>query len=221
MKQHASFGAFAAVALALSLLVISSGSHAQTTAGSNADSTAVSSPQNIGNPNIAVNSYGSDRVRYSGMPVASAGSTFVSAPSSDTCSEAGDALAVQTGPVAFNANKGGGMQSRCNDRADTRSMKETGEDAVAITMRHCQNPEKAAAYEDAADLRDDLKLRIALAPSGNITDAQRKFIDEVSFRCPDRLRPEWALEREGKVRAKQYGAAPAPVAQPKPWAAGG
>jgi len=197
-------------AVALVLSVLAFGARAESTAGSVSGSIAQTDIQNVGSPNIAVNSYApeSTRVRYSGMPVASAGSTFVNSGSNDTCTEAGDALAVQTGPLAFNANKGGGMQLKCNDRADTRSMKETGEDAVAVTMRHCQNPEKASAYEDAAELRDAVRTReMEAASKAGDLERYKKAEASPSFRCPDRLRPQWALEKEGKTVPAQRTAA--------------
>jgi hypothetical protein len=137
-------------------------------------------------------------IRQHGLPVSSAASTFVNGPAGDTCAKPGDAVSGQAATFGFSANKGGSMSDECNDRADTRSMKETGEDAVAITMRHCQSPAKAAAYEDAADLRD--KVVAQLAPAARASQP-------ASFRCPDRLRPQWAKDRDaGKT---SVAAAPA------------
>lgn len=187
---------------------------AQSTAETASTSRAETAIQNVGSPTIITNAPADTTIRQHGLPVSSAASTFVNGPAGDTCAGPGDALSIQTGVFGASANKGGGMVVSCNDRADTRSMRETGEDAVAVTMRHCQNPEKAAAYEDAADLRDAVTRKLSESV---------RFATPPSFRCPDRLRPRWALEREGKVQAQATPAIAAQPArrQPMPWQAGG
>lgn len=188
---------------------------AQSSAETLSASRAETRIDNVGSPTINNNAPADQTIRQHGLPVASAASTFVNGPSGDTCSEPGDAISAQFRVVGVSANKGGGMQAQCDDRADPRSMKETGEDAVAITMRHCQSPKKAEAFEDAADLRDAVVARMAPAA---------RAAAPASFRCPDRLRPSWALEREGKkATAALNDGQPQPVAtrQPMPWQAGG
>lgn len=167
-------------------------------------STARTDIQNVGSPTINNYSPSETTIRQHGLPVSSPASNFVNGPAGDTCANPGDAVSVQTAVVGIAATKGGGTSVDCNDRADPRSMKETGEDAVAITMRHCQNPNKAAAYEDAADLRDAVRARMTL---------EAQAAAPASFRCPDRLRPSWALEREGR-RAPAQRVANSPSADP-------
>lgn len=164
---------------------------AQSTAETQSLSRAETAISNVGSPTINNNSapVTDATIRQHGLPVSSAASTFVNGPAGDTCAKPGDAISGQAATFGFSATKGGGESAQCDDRADPRSMKETGEDAVAITMRHCQSPRKAEAYEDAADLRDAVVARMPEAV---------RMVQPVSFRCPDRLRPTWALEREGK-----------------------
>lgn len=195
--------------IAIILCALVAPAFAQSSAETRSLSTAETAIQNVGSPTINNIAPSEQVIRQHGLPVSSAASTFVNGPAGDTCANPGDAVSVQAATFGVSANKGGGMSVNCNDRADPRSMKETGEDPVAITMRHCQNPAKAAAYEDAADLRDAV---VAQLP------ATQRAAAPVSFRCPDRLRPDWALKREGKAVAA------VPVAarkQPAPWQAGG
>lgn len=201
------------ITLALCLLVVPA--FAQSSAETRSLSTAETAISNVGSPTINNYAPAEQTIRQHGLPVSSAASTFVNGPAGDTCAKPGDAISAQAAGWGVSANKGGGESVNCNDRADPRSMKETGEDAVAITMRHCQNPAKAAAYEDAADLRD--KIIAAMPPAARLAAP-------ASFRCPDRLRPQWALDREGKAR--QVAAARdvegfATRKQPAPWQAGG
>lgn len=176
---------------------------AQSSAETNSLSTARTDIQNVGSPTINNYAPAEQTIRQHGLPVSSAASTFVNGPAGDTCAGPGDAVSGQAATFGFSATKGGGMVVPCNDRADPRSMKETGEDAVAITMRHCQSPAKAEAYEDAADLRDAVVARM---------EPEARTRAPLSFRCPDRLRPSWALEREGKkAQTALNGGQPAPA----------
>ena len=166
------------------------------TAETSSLSRAETAIQNVGSPIINNNSapITDATIRQHGLPVNSAASTFVNGPGGDTCALPGDAVSGQGATFGFSANKGGGIGDDCNGRADARSMGETRQDPVAITMRHCQNPKNAEAFEDAADLRDAV---VAQMPPAERAKAPS------SFRCPERLRPQWA-----KQKSQQTAAAP-------------
>jgi len=178
------------IVLAVALFTVLS-VRAETTAGSQSGS--VASTENVNAPVFnmpAAPAFTETVVKQRGLPVATPGTAFVNAPSSDTCTEAGNALAIQTGPVGINASKGGGMQVPCDVRARAINGKVTGRSQTYVQMTQCQDARSAEATEDEADYIDSLPL-----PPGTT-------VRVLAFRCPDRLRPQWAKDREaGSKRA--------------------
>ena len=171
------------------------GTHANSSSGSEA--AAVSSPQNIGNPNITLNTTSPALTRgavdYNTNQASTGPTVFVNPPSADTCSRPG--LGVSGGWVSGNAgiNVPMGASDTCETRADAINLKVTGAPQEVIKARQCQNPAIAKAYEDAG------------------------------FPCPrgDKAASADAFEQEAQ-KTSWWGTAPGAVpAQPKPWMAGG
>lgn len=171
------------------------GTHANSSSGSEA--AAISSPQNIGNPIVNLNTTAPALTRgavdYTTNAAATGPTVFVNPPSADTCAKAG--LGISGGWVSGNAgvNVPMGASDTCETRADAINLKVTGAPPEVIKARQCQNPAIAQAYQDAG------------------------------FPCP-KVRPTAAaddLEAEGQ-RTGWWGTAPRTVStQPKPWMAGG
>ncbi|UNA00805.1 hypothetical protein ZHS_49 [Edwardsiella phage vB_EpM_ZHS] len=199
------------------LIAASFSAFADATSESSAGSVAQASPQNIGNPVVNVNSapqlgYTENKVTHSGLPVSSAAFVGVNAPANDTCNEAGDAISVQAKVFGAAASKGGAMQVACDVRARALNGKYTGRSQAWINATQCQDPNSASATEDEADMIE--------------ADARDRGVAVKAWRCPDRLRPQWAKDREASGRKAQAAleAQPmtsAPAPRPQPWQAGG
>jgi len=199
------------------LIAASFSAFADSTSESSAGSVAQASPQNIGNPTVNVNSapqlpYTENKVTHSGLPVSSAAFVGVNAPANDTCNEAGDALSVQAKVFGAAASKGGPMQVACDVRARALNGKYTGRSQAWINATHCQDPNSAAATEDEADMIE--------------ADARDRGQAIKAWRCPERLRPQWAKDREADQKRASASIEGRPVvavpaARPQPWQAGG
>lgn len=147
-----SFGAFTLTALGLTLLVMTSGVRAESNATSGSTAGAVVAPQNIGNPNITIESGpDSTRARFHTNQAATAATVFVNAPSADVCAKAGTGVSMQVAGFGGAISNGGDASETCETRADTVNFKFTGASAAVIKARHCQSPAMAQAYEDAGE----------------------------------------------------------------------
>lgn len=185
------------LSFALAALVLSVPALAQSSAETLSTSRAETAIQNVGSPTINNNAPSDQTIRQRGLPVTSPGTVISSQASADTCESAGKGAAVQTRVFGFSLSGGAVTHDPCEARTDARTMAATAQDSVAITMRLCQTPANAEAFEDAADLRDGVVARLT-------PDARAKA--PASFRCPDRLRPQWAKDREaGRAQAALNG----------------
>ena len=174
---------------ALAALVLAAPAFAQSTATTDSRSTAETVIQGVGSPTINNYAPAEQTIHQKGLPVATPGTAFSTQASADTCENAGKSAAVQTRVFGFVISGGAQTHDPCEARTDARTMSATSQDAVAVTMRLCQTPANAEAFEDAAELRDLVRMQL---PPGHPDRAK------VSFRCPDRLRPQWAKDAEGR-----------------------
>lgn len=173
---------------ALAALVLAAPAFAQSsTASTDSRSTAETVIQGVGSPTINNYAPAEQTIHQKGLPVTTPGTAFATQPGQDTCQNSGKSAAVQTKVFGFVISGGAATHDPCEARTDARTMSATSQDAVAVTMRLCQTPANAEAFEDAADLRDLVRMQL---PPGHPDRTK------VSFRCPDRLRPQWAKDQE-------------------------
>jgi hypothetical protein len=147
-----SFGAFTLVALGLTLMVMTGGAHAQSTATTRGEATAATEIKDVGNP--IINLPGAPertRADFHTNQAATAATVFVNPPSADVCAKAGTGVSVQVAGFGGALSNGGDASESCETRADTVNLKFTGAPAAVLKARHCQSPAMAQAYEDAGE----------------------------------------------------------------------
>ena len=158
------------------LIAASFGAHAADTlngtvqAGVTGTNTALSSPQNIGNPNIvfeAAQPLAETRTRIDGQPAASAAPVYVNSPAPATCDGAGFAASLQLPGGGGAISNGGNERETCNTREDAKTLKFVGASQDVIKSRLCQSKTMAQAFADAGSPCTVAKVAGASGVSGS------------------------------------------------------
>lgn len=134
-------------------LMLAGHAFAQTSAGSSSGSTAMVAPGQINSPIVEVNSAAPDRMRNDihTNQAATAATVFVNPPAADTCAMAGSGVSLQLPGGGAAVSAGGSASVRCEMRADTISLKVTGQSPAVIKARYCRDEEMREAFAAAGE----------------------------------------------------------------------